>query len=115
MLLPLLLRSPWPFAFGASLAQDLSFAMFGLCGRIGLLCTLIPGETARRLIKYGSKSSSRLRLFTRRAKSLAEDGNVARGVEDLDRDLLKCRRAGLSSEDPGVSIGSSLIADEFSR
>lgn len=30
---------------------------------IGLLCTLMPGETARRLKLVGSKSSSLLRLL----------------------------------------------------
>src|SRR5271170_4055699 len=87
--LPLRSPTPCPFVFGGGWPHAFSAVVStGLCGRTGLLCTLIPGLTARRLKLAGSKSSSRRRfLLTLRARSLAV-GNVvagpASGVEERE-------------------------------
>jgi hypothetical protein len=60
----------------------------GECVTTGLLCPLIPGDTARRLNKLGSRSSSRRRL---RRSSDAVGVWEGCGVGDRDRDLPRPR------------------------
>lgn len=86
-LLPLLLRSLLVLG-GGICPQALSPLKPGLCCNTGLLCTLMPGETALRLKLDGSRSSSlpRFRLFAFLAASPAVGAMDARGVDERDRD-----------------------------
>ena len=74
----------------------------------GLLWTLTPGETARRLIEASSKSSSRRRLFDFLSASAAVGGCIGPGVDARDAPPLV--------PIVGESIlMSSLIADDSAR
>lgn len=90
----------------------------GDCEMTGLLCTLRPGDTARRLIDISSKSSSRRRLFDFFSPSAAEGGFIWPGVEARDAHPLFCSCAMFSLKDEMVGESmfiSSLIADDSAR
>jgi hypothetical protein len=91
----------------------------GECDIIGLLCTLTPGLTARRLIEVSSKSSSRRRLFDFFRPSAAVGGNIAPGV-DARETHPKLMGSGTAVPCDDEMVGesmlmSSLIADDSAR
>jgi hypothetical protein len=61
--------------------QRLPSRWLGDCEMTGLLCTLRPGDTARRLSECSSKSSSRRRLLDFFSPSAAVGGFIDCGVE----------------------------------
>ena len=101
--------------------------MAGDCDKIGLLCTLRPGDTARLLIEYSSRSSSRRRLLDFLSPSAAVKGAIGCGVDDRDTDLgcmnpsaVAALAAEWSEADREETLGdsmliSSLIAEDPAR
>lgn len=70
-----------------SFAEPHKSRFAGDCDRTGLLCTLRPGDTARRLIEYSSKSSSLRRLLDFFKPSAAVSGAASGcGVDARDTD-----------------------------
>lgn len=85
----------------------------------GLLCMLSPGETARLLIEWGSKSSSLRRLLTFRLTSV-KDGNAwnwtqlsGAGMADAVCVVLATMQVDGGVDTRGESIPASLIPDEL--
>jgi hypothetical protein len=95
---------PWPpvaavmslLAFVA-VPHRLASLWAGDCDKTGLFCTLNPGDTARRLREFTSRSSSRRRLFDFLRPSAAEGGTSGCGVEDRE-----AKPVGLIS---GLAVG----------
>lgn len=124
---PLLERSPFecPLIDGslpvlADVPHKLPSRCAGDCDMMGLLWTLTPGLTARRLIEVSSKSSSRLRLFDFLRPSAAVGGYIAPGVEarDVQPSPLPWSGTGIPCEDEIVGesiLISSLTADDSAR
>lgn len=92
----------------------------GDCDRTGLFVTLKPGDTARRLMEWTSKSSSLRRFFLR--PSAAVGGTIACGVDprDMESSLMGsdvdilCRYCVMEATGRSM-FRSSLIADELPR
>jgi hypothetical protein len=87
---------------------------------MGLLWTLRPGLTARRLMEVSSKSSSRRRLFDFLSPSAAVGGNMGPGVEARDAQpiplLWSCPLGPCEDEIVGESmLMSSLTAEDSAR
>jgi hypothetical protein len=125
MLPPLLERSPFDCPpidvslFLLAVPQRLPSRCAGDCDMIGLLWTLRPGLTARRLIEVSSKSSSRRRLFDFLSPSTAVGGYIGPGVEAREAHPIPlCWSCGLPWDDEMVGesmLMSSLTADDSAR
>lgn len=107
-----------------SFAEPHRSRLAGDCDKTGLLCTLRPGETARRLIEYSSRSSSRRRLLDFFSPSAAVKGARGCGVDDRDTDpgctnpsaVAAFARDADREETPGESmLISSLTAEDPAR
>ena len=119
LILPALLeRSPcdWPLIEVSLLALAEPHKVLSRCAgdweMTGLLCTLTPGDTARRLIEASSKSSSRRRLLDFFNASAAVGGCIGPGVDARDAPLCSAPVVGLVGES---MLMSSLIADDSPR
>lgn len=102
--------------------QRLPSRWLGDCEITGLLCTLKPGDTARRFSECSSKSSSRRRLLDFFSPSAAVGGFMDCGVDarEVQPRLTLWSGAGISlplfADMMGESIFmSSLIADDSAR
>ena len=88
----------------------------GDCEMMGLLCTLTPGDTARRLIDASSKSSSRRRLLDFLSASAAVGGFIGPGVDARDvQPVFPPKSMGVAPMVGESKLMSSLIAEEPAR
>jgi hypothetical protein len=92
----------------------------GDCDMIGLLWTLTPGLTARRLIEVSSNSSSRRRLFDFLRPSAAVGGYIGPGVDAREVHPIPLLWSGAANPCEDEIVGesilmSSLTADDSAR